>query len=250
MSVFRHLYLTFTTNVYISNYKEFLKKFYTKMTEYHAERERISEQYAPEFAKSALSDLDRKANRELKELKKKIREMHNQICELLSISSIPTVESLTADRLFFDGSAKVELTPEIVAVFIERYNENPTMLSLIRTWIDTRHKNDTNYISVKSCISTPEEKAKIYKEFADSALSLCGKIFSGDTSELEIASYADPTFAADLYAKIGSGMNLADFKNGRVPEQAKHLLDDFKIVSGENPFDFHFKSVNRRAGSV
>ena len=237
-------------NIYVSNYKDFLKNFYTKMTEYHAERERISEQYAPEFAKSSLSELDRKANRELKELKKKIREMHNQICELLSISSIPTVESLTADRLFFDGSAKVELTPEIVAVFIERYNENPTMLSLIRAWIDKRHKNDTNYISAKSCISTPEEKAKIYKQFADSALALCGKIFSDGSSQLEIDSFADEHFADDLYAKIGSGMNLADFRTARVPESAKHLLDDYKIVNSENPFDFHFKSVNRRAGSV
>ena len=237
-------------NNYVSNYKDILKKFYTKMTEYHAERERISEQYAPEFAKSALSDLDRKANRELKELKKKIREMHNQICELLSISSIPTVESLTADRLFFDGSAKIELSPEIVAVFIERYNENPTMLSLIRAWIDKRHKNDTNFISVKSCISTPAEKARIYKQFADSALSLCGKIFSDGSSQLEIDSFADEHFAAALYAKIGSGMNLADFRTARVPESAKHLLDDYKIVNSENPFDFHFKSVNQTAGSV
>lgn len=238
------------TNIYISNYKEFLKNFFSKMAEYHAERERISEQYAPEFAKSTLSELDRKANRELKELKKKIREMHNKICEMLSISSIPTVESLTADRLFFDGSAKVELTPEIVAVFVERYSENQTMLSLIRTWIDTRHKNDTNYISVKSCISTPEEKARIYMQFADSALSLCGKIFSGDTSPLEIDSYADENFAADLFAKIGSGMSLADFKTARVPESAKHLLDDYKIVNSENPFNFHFKSVNQHTGSV
>lgn len=237
-------------NIFIENYKEFLKKFYTKMTEYHAERERISEQYAPEFAKSSLSELDRKANHDFKETETKIREMHNKICELLSISSVPTVESLTADRLFFDGSAKIELSPEIVKVFVERYSENPTMLALIKTWLDTRHKNDTNYISVKSCISTPEEKANIYKQFADSALALCGRIFSGDTSELEIDSYADPIFASDLYAKIGSGMNLADFKNGRVPEQAKHLLDDFKIVSGENPFDFHFKSINRHTGSV
>ena len=238
------------TNVYISNYKEFLKKFYTKMTEYHAERERISEQYAPEFAKSALSDLDRKANRELKETETKIREMHNKICEMLSISSIPTVESLTADRLFFDGSAKIELTPEIVKVFVERYSENPTMLALIKTWLDTRHKNDSNFVSVKSCISTPEEKARIYMQFANSALSLCGKIFSGDTSELEIDSYADENFAADLFAKIGSGMSLADYKNARVPESAKHLLDDYKIVNSENPFDFHFKSVNQHTGSV
>ena len=237
-------------NIYISNYKEFLKIFFSKMTELHAERERISAQYSADYAKSALADLDRKANRELKETKKKIREMHGSICEMLSVSSIPTVESLTADRLFFDGSAKVELTPEIVAVFIERYNENPTMLSLIRTWIDTRHKNDTNYISVKSCISTPEEKAKIYKRFADSALSLCGKIFSDGSSQLEIDSYADENFAADLYAKIGSGMSLADFKTARVPESAKHLLDDYKIVNSENPFDFHFKSVNQRTGSV
>ena len=238
------------TNIYISNYKEFLKKFYTKMTEYHAERERISEQYSADYAKSVLADLDRKANRELKETETKIRKMHNQICELLSISSIPTVESLTADRLFFDGSAKIELTPEIVKVFVERYSENPTMLALIKTWLDTRHKNDTNYISVKSCISTPEEKANIYKQFADSALALCGKIFSDGSSQLEIDSYADPIFAADLYAKIGSGMILADYKNARVPESAKHLLDDFKIVSGENPFDFHFKSVTRRTDSV
>ena len=237
-------------NIYVSNYKDFLKNFYTKMTEYHAERERISAQYSADYAKSALADLDRKANRELKETKKKILEMHNKIVEMLSVSSIPTVESLTADRVFFDGSAKVELTPEIVAVFVERYSENQTMLSLIRTWIDTRHKNDTDFIAVKSCISTPEEKAKIYKEFADSALSLCGRIFSGDTSELEIDSYADPIFAADLYAKIGSGMNLADFRTARVPESAKHLLDDFKIVSGENPFDFHFKSVNQTTGIV
>ena len=238
------------TNIFIENYKEFLKNFFSKMAEYHAERERISEQYAPEFAKSLLADLDRKANHDLKETEKKIRKMHNEICEMLSISCIPTVESLTADRLFFDGSAKVELSPEIVAIFIERYSENPTMLSLIRTWLDTRHKNDTNYISVKSCISTPEEKAKIYKQFANSALALCGKIFSDGSSQLEIDSFADEHFAADLYAKIGSGMNLADFKNGRVPERAKHLLDDFKIVSGENPFDFHFKSANQRTGSV
>ena len=238
------------TNIFIENYKEFLKNFFSKMTELHAERERISEQYSADYAKSALADLDRKANHDFKEVEKKIREMHNEICEMLSISSIPTVESLTADRLFFDGSAKVELTPEIVEVFVERYNENPTMLSLIRTWIDTRHKNDTNYISVKSCISTPEEKAKIYKQFADSALSLCGRIFSDGSSQLEIDSFADEHFAAALYAKIGSGMNLADFRTARVPEQAKHLLDDFKIVSGENPFDFHFKSASRRADIV
>ena len=238
------------TNIYISNYKEFLKNFFSKMAELHAERERISEQYSADYAKSVLSDLDRKANRELKEIEKKIREMHGSICEMLSVSSIPTVESLTADRLFFDGSAKIELTPEIVKVFVERYSENPTMLALIKTWLDTRHKNDTNYISVKSCISTPEVKANIYKQFADSALALCGRIFSGDTSELEIDSYADPIFAADLYAKIGSGMNLADFRTARVPESAKHLLDDYKIVNSENPFDFHFKSVNQHTGSV
>jgi len=238
------------TNIYISNYKEFLKNFFSKMAELHAERERISAQYSADYAKSALADLDRKANHDFKETETKIRKMHNEICEMLSISSIPTVESLTADRLFFDGSAKVELSPEIVAVFIERYNENPTMLSLIRAWIDKRHKNDTNFISVKSCISTPAEKARIYKQFANSALSLCGRIFSDGSSQLEIDSFADEHFAADLYAKIGSGMSLADYKNARVPEQAKHLLDDFKIVSGENPFDFHFKSVTRRTDSV
>ena len=237
-------------NIYVSNFKDFLKNFYTAMTEYHSERERINAQYTPEHAKSLLADLDRKANRELKETETKIRKMHNDIIELLSVSSIPTVESLTADRVFFDGSAKIELTPEIVKVFVERYSENPTMLALIKTWLDTRHKNDTNYISVKSCISTPEEKAKIYKQFADSALALCGKIFSDGSSQLEIDSYADPTFAADLYAKIGSGMSLADYKNARVPESAKHLLDDYKIVNSENPFDFHFKSANRRADSV
>lgn len=237
-------------NVYVSNFKDFLKNFFSKMAEYNAERERISEQYAPEFAKSALADLDRKANHDFKEAKKKILEMHNKIVEMLSVSSIPTVESLTADRLFFDGSAKIELTPEIVKIFVERYAENPTMLSLISKWIETKHKNDTNYISVKSCISTPEEKAKIYKQFADSALSLCGRIFSDGSSQLEIDSFADEHFAADLYAKIGSGMSLADYKNARVPESAKHLLDDFKIVSGENPFDFHFKPINQRTGSV
>ena len=95
-------------NVYVSNFKDFLKNFYTKMTEYHAERERISAQYSADYAKSALADLDRKANRDFKETQKKICQMHNAICEMLSISSIPTVESLTADRLFFDGSAKIE----------------------------------------------------------------------------------------------------------------------------------------------
>ena len=238
------------TNIYISNYKEFLKNFYTAMTEYHSERERISAQYSADYAKSAVAEIDRKANHDFKETETKIRKMHNEICEMLSVSSIPTVESLTADRVFFDGSTKIELSPEIVKVFVERYSENPTMLSLIRTWLDTRHKNDTNFISVKSCISTPEEKARIYMQFADSALALCGKIFSDGSSQLEIDSFADEHFAAALYAKIGSGMNLADFKNGRVPEQAKHLLDDFKIVSGENPFDFHFKSANQRTGSV
>ena len=140
------------TNIFIENYKEFLKNFFSKMTEYHAERERISEQYSADYAKSALAEIDRRASHELKETEKKILEMHNKIVEMLSVSSIPTVESLTADRVFFDGSARVELSPEIVAVFIERYAENQTMLSLISKWLDTKHKNDSNFVSVKSCI--------------------------------------------------------------------------------------------------
>ena len=69
-------------NIYVSNFKDFLKNFYTKMTD-HAERERISEQYAPEFAKSAVAEIDRKANHDFKETETKIRKMHNEICEML-----------------------------------------------------------------------------------------------------------------------------------------------------------------------
>lgn len=216
------------SNFFIACYKDYLKLFNREMQKINNEKSTNVSYYAESRAAELNNELDKKAEKELKNMKKKICDLHNEIVEKLAVNSFPTVESLTADRMFFDGSVNVELTPSVVGVFVKKFEDNDVMLSLISAWIDKQGNKD-DYSTIKKQIALPEERAEIYKNFAVSAIDELEKLYNGTCSSWELETWANEDFAADLFAKIGTAAHLSDVSTTRVPAEAKNLLDDYKI---------------------
>ncbi len=184
---------------------------------------------------------------------------------MLASANFVNVESLTADRLLFDNNSSFDLSAEEVQSFVERYEGNYVMLRLIKDWVaknnvPTQENPVGKYAGIR--IVLPADMVQVYKKFADSALSLVDKIYNNGIimqenvyngivyeakedkqskdgkSEYpyEIESFGDENFAHDLFAVIGNGMKLSDYKNNRIPETAKHVFDSVKPTDAEGSF--------------
>ena len=133
------------------------------------------------------------------------------------------------------------------------------MLRLIKDWIakpdkTTKEHPFGKYASVK--IITPVDMVQAYKKFGEGALAVCDKIYGNgiimqdlDYSNgsnpnaqsrtekkeypLEIEYYGDENFARELFAVVGSGMGLSDYRTKRVPDIARHAFDNFKLTGAD-----------------
>ena len=145
------------------------------------------------------------------------------------------MEQLTADRFLFSDETHIDLTVEEVRAFAERYRDNPTMLRMIKDWTIKQDKGDgsiNKYADIT--ITLPSDMIDVYKTFADGALKLADRIYKENVSENEINAYADETFGRELYAVIGNGLKLNDFKSRNIPETAKHAFDGITLSAGND----------------
>ena len=215
-------------NIYVGCFKDYLKIFYEKQKKLNAEIEQNNKIYGPEYAAKANSAVRAKQEQAYLEARQGIASTFEEVKGYLANCNFLNVENLTADRLLFSDNSGFDLTPEDIRYYVERYQNNPTMLRLIRDWI-TKHNEDDKFSGIK--ISLPSDQLNTYKQFADSALGMCDKIYTSTMSSIEVDCWADERFAGDLYAVIGNGMSLSDYKNSRVPESAKHCFDDVKLAT-------------------
>lgn len=227
-------------NIYVGSFRDILKNYYTKQKKLNEEIESNNQRFAPEYADKYNAEVKAKQAQAYSDARQSITDVFEQVKGYLANANFLNVESLTADRLIFADNSGFDLTPEDVKGFVERYQENYTMLRLIRDWIAKHNKPEEGqlfgkYQDIK--ILLPADQVEVYKKFADSALHICDKIFNAGSlmcDPLEIEYYADPRLAGEMLDTIGSGMGLSDYKNHRVPESAKHCFDDVKLASQEN----------------
>lgn len=224
------------SNIYISQMKDLLKNYYEKQKKYNAQIEENNKRFSAEYADRENETVRQQQATEYEHTKAVINDIFNTVREYLAIASFPNVESLSADRYIFESG--IDLSVEQVQAFVDRYTKpyNPTMLSYIQSWIN---KNNTaqkgqmfrKYDSIK--IITPQEQLKAYKTFGDSALSIASKIYHNGNimiQPLELDSFADEKFGANLFSVIGDGMSLSDYKTARVPDSAKNIFNDTTLA--------------------
>ena len=79
-------------------------------------------------------------------------------------------------------------------------------------------------------IYLPEERAKIYLKFAQSAINLVEKIsLSPSVSATEIDSFADPDFGKQLFEVVGEGRELDTVSLNGKSELETSRFDSYKL---------------------
>jgi len=224
------------SNIYVSQFKDVIKNYYSTMKSYDAERTDILSMYTEEFASEKLNILNSKIESEYQKAKELIASIYENVRTLLSVSSFPSASDMNTNiqNIFVNGIG-IKLTASEISAFIEQYNNNALALRIIAEYID----NHKEYASLRVKIHTPADKLLVYKKFAESALSLIESIYSNSASNVSMSnidSYADENFASDMYKVIGSGTNLSSLKERNIPESAKHFFDDISIANQLNNF--------------
>ena len=244
------------SNIYVGSFKDIIKDYYKKQKAFNEKIADNNKRFSPEYAEQENKTVKEQQTQAYNEAQASINEVFTTVRGLLANANFINVESLTADRMFFSDDSGFDLSPEEVQGFVERYKDNFTMLRLIKDWI-AKHDKTTKehpvgkYASVN--IITPVDMVQAYKKFGEGALAVCDKIYGngmimqdldysngtnpnaqGRTEKkeypLEIEYYGDENFARELFAVVGSGMGLSDYRTKRVPDTAKHAFDDIKLT--------------------
>lgn len=215
------------SNIYVAQMKDLVINYHKKARQLQQEMQSNSERFQSAVADEENKKIQEKSLQYYNEAKLTINSIFEQVRNLLAIANFPNVESLAADRLFFEENTPLDLTADEIAVFIAKYNDNPTMLRIIKHWIEKNHAGMTEYLTVEKSIYLPADQLAIYKKFAISALSLIDNIYQNPSiDELMITAFADENSCRELYSTIGNGMKLDNFKTKKIPESAKHCFDN------------------------
>lgn len=226
------------SNLYVGMYKDIVNNFYKKMNGITKVIKENNEKFSVEYAKEENELENAKAKQSYINAKNAINNVFEEVKGYLAIANFPNVEDLTADRLLFSKDTSIILSADEIGAYAERYKNNYTMLRLIKDWITINHDGLNDYTTLTIMIYMPNDILEVYKKFAESALGLIDSIYTGNASEASVTAYAEENFGASLYAVIGNGMELHDYKNKRVPESAKHCFDNITLLLDNTRFNF------------
>lgn len=218
-------------NIVIGQFRDLLRNYYSKSVALQKEMNDESKHYSDEYRMQALKPYMEKKEVLHHNVIKRISDIYNDTRESLSIANFPDVQDLTSDRLLFADNTGIDLTPNEVQSYVQRYSNNPTMLRLIKSWVTKNHDGFNDYTDVKKSIILPSDQLDVYREFAQSAIDVVSDIYNGNSNvnDAVVNSYADETFGASLFAKVGDGFRLSDYKSKVVPDNARHSFDDVTL---------------------
>ncbi len=222
-------------NIYIGAMQDVMHAYYKKLHEYNKQIADNNARFTAEYAKPENDKILEQKTKAYNEAKQKIIDIFKDVREMLACASFLNVESLTADRLFFEQNSGFSLSVAEVQAYVERYKNNYTMLRLISDWIAKQDKPAYSSIS----IILPKDILNAYKTFADGALSIVEKIHDEGRimeSPIELETFADDNWSHNLYDIVGSGLSLNEYKTKRVPNTAMHTFDDVTLKSDPNYF--------------
>lgn len=233
-------------NFFINRMKEVIDKFRNGMNNIDKNIIANNERYSKVVADKENAILEEEKKNLIQNAKVDIVNIFNTIKIDLGKASFPNVEELTADRMFFNENTPIELTTEQAKIFISKYKNNYTMLSVISSYIERNHNDFDEWITVKEMIPTPNKQVEEYYKISKSALSLIDTIITNPrASQIVIDSFCDYD-NANFWHIIGDGMNLLDYGKSNVPVEAEHIFDKYNLNSEIDVanFKFDFSSNN------
>ena len=209
-------------NLVISQFQDMVKHFYKSAQAIRQEMENNEKTFAPDYARELNIKLSEQLRSKAQRSKDLVGEILSETLKKLSVLACPNASELdSADyHLLIDKNYIANaLDFEIIA---HRHKTNFTFLRALKNLSEEKNFGIKIYL--------PEERAKIYLKFAQSAINLVEKIsLSPSVSATEIDSFADPDFGKQLFEVIGSGKELDGVILNNKTELETSAFDNFKL---------------------
>ena len=210
------------TNLIISQMKDLLKIFYKSAQSIRQEMENNKKTFAPDYARELNIKLSEQLRSKAQRSKDLITEILSETLKKLSVLACPNASELdSADyHLLTDKNYIANaLDFEIIA---HRHKTNFTFLRAVKNLSEEKNFGIKIYL--------PEERAKVYLEFAQSAINLVEKIsLSPSVSATEIDSFADPDFGKQLFEVVGEGRELDNVSLSNKSELETNSFSNYKL---------------------
>ena len=210
------------TNLIISQMRDLLKIFYDSSKSIRQEMENNKKTFAPDYARELNIKLSEQLRSKAQRSKDLITEILSETLKKLSVLACPNASELdSADyHLLTDKNYIANaLDFEIIA---HRHKTNFTFLRALKNLSEEKNFGIKIYL--------PEERAKVYLEFAQSAINLIEKIsLAPSVSATEIDSFADPDFGKQLFEVVGEGKELDTVSLNGKSELETSRFDSYKL---------------------
>ena len=230
------------SNRYVSMMKDYVRNYQKKEMQYQEQRLDAKRKYSAEFAQSALAKNQEQATASYFHYKSAIGNVFNEIRENLSAACYPDIDMIPeAERNLFSANSPIKLTPNEIKMKISQYKNNFMVQRMISDYIDRQRQIQNREAESTSSapadiyadckVFTPEDHLKIYKQFADSALSMIDSIHYApqNSSASYVEAFADENFASELFEVIGDGESLKQYKNKPYYSIASHSFDSVNV---------------------
>ena len=209
-------------NLVISQFKDTIKHFYKSAQAIRQEMENNEKTFAPDYARELNIKLSEQLRSKAQRSKDLITEILSETLKKLSVLACPNASELdSADyHLLTDKNYIANaLDFEIIA---HRHKTNFTFLRALKNLSEEKNFGIKIYL--------PEERGRVYLEFAQSAINLIEKItLAPSVSATEIDSFADPDFGKQLFEVVGEGRELDTVSLNGKSELETSRFDSYKL---------------------
>lgn len=220
-------------NIYVNRIKNDIRGFADKTAKAQAQAEQNAQRFLPETATKENEALWAELNKEYVRLKTEIIDTFTEIKTALSLASAPTAEAVSGERIFFNGEFPITVTPQEFVIFSDMHPSNflwqRFLLDQITKADADKESGMTSYTDVRRMIENrlPENIVHAYVKIFEGALSMLDTAMQGKVNDAVFDAWMNEEsgFSAELFAAIGDGQDIAQYKHRSLPESAKHQFD-------------------------
>ena len=210
------------TNLVISQMKDLLKIFYDSSKSIRQEMENNKKTFAPDYARELNIKLSEQLRSKAQRSKDLVGEIYSETLKKLSVLACPNASELDSadyhlltDKNYIANALDFE-------IIVNRHKTNFTFLRAVKNLSEEKNFGIKIYL--------PEERAKVYQEFAQSAITLIEKIaLAPSVSATEIDSFADPDFGKQLFEVVGEGKELDGVNLSNKSELETNSFSNYKL---------------------
>ncbi len=224
-------------NIYTDKLKKVLTTLNNAKIKAENEIKNAKSSYLASVADTKIKEINSRQTILTEQARESVHLLFNDLRQRLSYADFPSSEDLSTDRLFFDGTADIDLSIEQVKTFIERYRNNFTMLKLIKKWIIKNHPSENggfdDWTMLANTVPEPKKQLEEYRKIFKSCLSSIESIANHSVSDVIINAFCGNE-NAKFWDIIGSGEHLkshstTDYRSTKLPIGAGHLFDDISL---------------------